>query len=348
LPVVDIMTTLIEKKAALLLGGPVKIPPDMKLPFRPSCSTAGPGAGSTGIVLTFNGLRVKKAVSREKGDFELVPGNGGYALWHRGSVFLETVEIRPVIFHAPDQAFFNLDNNCIYGCTFCASPLLGENLEKGHTPETVVEQIIAAHHEEGFDAVAITSGVPDTPEKTLHRILFVVMEVRKALPDISIGVEPYITSLGQIDNLKAAGADEIKINIETFDREIFAKVCPRKDYDQILRSIEHAAAVFGRGQVASNIIIGLGESDENVLQGVEHLAQRGCVATLRALRTNNINRAGLSNELGEIRPVDQTRLLRLVAAQKAILERHGLSTVNFRTMCHRCGCCDIVPFVDLK
>lgn len=330
------------------MGGPVKIPQDMKLPFRPSCSTAGPGAGSTGVVLAFNGMRVKKAVSRERGDFELVPKDGKYVLWYQGSIFLDDVEIKPVVFHAPEQAFFNLDNNCIYGCTFCSSPLLDEGYEKGHTPEKVVEQIIAAHREEGFDAVAITSGVPDTPEKTLDRILFVVREVRKALPHISIGVEPYISSLEQLDALLDAGADEIKINIETFDREIFAKVCPMKDYDQILRSIEHAATVFGRGHVASNIIIGLGESDENVLQGVDHLARSGCVATLRALRTNNINRAGLSQELGDIGPVDQVRLLRLVAAQKAILEIHCLSTVDFKTMCHRCGCCDIVPFIDLK
>ena len=129
-----------EKKASLLLGGPVKIPSEMRLPFRPSCSTAGPGAGSTGIVLAFGGLRVKKAVSRERGDFELVPKDGKYALWHEGSLFIEDVEIKPVVFHAPEQAFFNLDNKCIFGCTFCASSHLDEGFEKGHTPEKIVEQ----------------------------------------------------------------------------------------------------------------------------------------------------------------------------------------------------------------
>ncbi|WP_081580008.1 serine O-acetyltransferase [Methanomassiliicoccus luminyensis] len=337
-----------DKKATLLLSGPVKIPQDMELPFRASCSTAGPGAGSTGIVLAFEGTRVKKAVSRDRGDFELVPNGGTYSLCRDGEVFIEEVKIEPVVFHAPEQAFFNLDNRCIYGCSFCASPLLEESQEKGHTPEKVMRMIVEAHHKVGFDAVAITSGVPDTAERTVERIAEVVRGVREALPSVTIGVEPYISEMEQIDLLKEAGADEIKLNIETYDRGIFEKVCGKKDYDLILRSIEHAVEVFGRGRVTSNIIIGLGESDENVLQGVEHLAEIGSVATLRALRTNNMNRNALASEIGSVRPVDKDRLLRLVRAQKDILERHGLSTLTFETMCNRCGCCDIVPFVDIR
>lgn len=338
--------TLVEKKAILLLGGRVRIPAGLDLPFRPSCSTAGPGAGSTGIVLAFNGMRVKKAISREAGEFELVHHGDGYSLMHQGRTFLEEVEIQPVVFHAPGQAFFNLDNRCIYGCSFCSTPLLGEGQEKRHTPEKVVNSILSAYETEGFDAVAITSGVPDTPEKTLDRILEVVRGVRKALPRISIGVEPYVSSMDQIDALRKAGADEIKINIETYDREIFSRVCPRKDYDQILRSIEHAVVVFGPGHVASNIIIGLGESDENVLFGIENLARLGCVATLRSLRTNDMNRPALAHDIGNVKPVDEERLLRLVNAQMNIFEKYGLSPAGFRTMCHRCGCCDIVPFTD--
>jgi hypothetical protein len=60
------------------------------------------------MVLAFDGLRVKKAISRERGEFELVCQDHKYSLWRDGSVFLETVEIKPVIFHAPEQAFFNL------------------------------------------------------------------------------------------------------------------------------------------------------------------------------------------------------------------------------------------------
>jgi biotin synthase-related radical SAM superfamily protein len=336
-----------KKKAALILGGPVKVPPGMKLPFRLSCSTAGPGAGSCSIVLAFEGVRVKKAVNNRDGEFELVPRGDRYALHRKGKAFIEDVEIQPVLFHAPEQAFFNLDNRCIYGCAFCASPFLDGEFEKGRTPGSVIQDILEAHRKEDFDSVAITSAVPDSPGETVDRIIQVIRSVREAFPGLTIGVEPYISEPEQIDALKAAGANEIKINIETYDRAIFEKVCPNKDYDQIMSSIEHAVEVFGRGKVTSNIIIGLGESDRTVLKGIEHLAKIGCVATLRALRTNGINRTNLSTVIGDVRPVDEDRLIRLAKAQKEILEAHGLTTVNFRTMCHQCGCCDIVPFKDI-
>jgi biotin synthase-like enzyme len=84
----------------------------------------------------------------------------------------------------------------------------------------VVDAIVGEHERTSFDAVAITSGVPDTPEATVERILQVVRGVRARLPGVTIGVEPYISSLEQVDRLKDAGADEIKINIETYDRDI--------------------------------------------------------------------------------------------------------------------------------
>ncbi|MFA5313654.1 MAG: radical SAM protein [Methanomassiliicoccales archaeon] len=341
------MTSFVDKKATLILGGPIKVSGSVRLPHRLSCSTAGPGAGSLGIVIAFEGMHVKKAISIDKGEFELVQVGNRYSLLRNGSMFISEIEIQPVIFHAPDQAFFNLDNRCIYRCAFCSAPLIDDTKEKSRDLNGVIEQIIETHRNGPFGAVAITSGIPDTPEDTVERMVYVVRKVRESLPDVSIGVEPYITSMDQIDDLKRAGADEIKLNIESSNREIFAKVCSNKDYDLILRSIEHAAAVFGKGMVSSNIIIGMGETDEDVLEGVEHLASLGCVATIRSIRTNDMNRWAIDQILGKVEKVDEGRLLRLGKGQKRILEEHGLTTLNFKTMCHRCGCCDIVPFVDI-
>ena len=46
-------------------------------------------------------------------------------------------------------------------------------------------------------------------------------------------------------------------------------------------------------------------------------------------------------------PIAEERLVRLAQEQKRILEEHGLTTLTFQTMCHSCGCCDIVPFRDV-
>ena len=335
------------KKAILITGGQLKIPKDLVLPFTPSRSTAGPGAGSTSIVIAFEGARCKKAINRESGEFELVPKPGGYRMLRNGKPFLEDVEIKPTIAHAPEQAFFNLAQDCIYDCKFCTSRKLDKRITKNLSTERVVQMAIDASKRPECGAIAFTSAVVDSPEKTVERMLFVVREVRKALPGMPIGVEPYISKLSDVDDLKVAGADEIKLNIETFDRERFTKVCGKLHYDLILAALDHAVEVFGRGKVTTNLIVGLGESDQNLLDGVRYFAKRGIVATLRPLRINDINREALTEALGPMEPVTPERIVDLATRAKAIMEANSITTKTYHTMCHECGCCDIVPFRDL-
>jgi len=146
---------------------------------------------------------------------------------------------------------------------------------------------------------------------------------------------------------RMAGADEIKINIETFDREIFKKVSDKLDFDQIIGAIKYATAVFGWGKVCSNIIFGMGETDENVLEGVEKLARLGCVATLRPLTIDDMNRERLESALGPLEPVTPERMIKLAEEAKDIFLLYNLSPAGFKTMCHECTCCDLVPFKDL-
>ncbi len=172
--------------------------------------------------------------------------------------------------------------------------------------------------------------------------------MRSELPEVDIGVEPYVESREDIQRLHDAGATEIKINIESYDREIFENICPDLDYELILEMLGQAVGIFGKGKVATNIIIGLGESNENVLEGIEHFARLGVVPGLRVLRLNEFNKERINKAIGhDLVNVSQERMLRLAHAHKKILEKHGLSTQSFRTMCHECGCCDIVPGRDV-
>lgn len=337
-----------HKKATLIAGGAVKLPRDMHLPFKASRSTAGPGAGSTSIVFCFEGLRVKKAISREEGEFELLIGPEGYSMKHRGVPFIDKVELQPTIYHCPEQAFINLHQECIFDCKFCTSPRLPRGSTKNLDQEKVLRMIKDVLDQDDLAAISITSAVVGSAERTLDEMVEVVRQVRQMVgPNMPIGVEPYVSHLEDIDRLKGAGANEIKLNVETFDREIFEKVCGEMDLDWIMQALEHAVKVFGRAKVTTNIIFGLGETDENVLTGVERLAQMGIVPSLRPLRINDINREPLMEALGSLDPVTPERILHLSEMAKVILLRHGLSPLDYQTMCHRCRCCDIVPFVDI-
>jgi len=336
-----------QKKAELLAGGPVKISADYRLPVLPSKSTAGPGAGSVSIVFAFGNTRAKKPISRESGEFELVETPGKLMILRSGKPFIDEVELIPTLLHAPYQAFVNIDHACVYNCRFCNSPRLGHEITKNLTDEKIINMIIEASKAEGFESVAFTSAVSQSPAMTVRRMSGLVKKVRELLPEIPIGAEPYATHPHDIDELKDAGANEIKLNIESFDPEIFENVCPDRDYGAILHVINHAGKVFGRNRVCSNIIFGLGESDSSVLEGTKVLANMGAVATLRALRRSEHNVASLEESLGPLKPVTADRMLSLAKEQKRILRSYGLSPLKFRTMCHRCLGCDLVPFWDV-
>ena len=334
-------------KARLLTGGAVRTPKDFRLPFPPSRSTAGPGAGVPEVVFSFGGTRVKKAISRAEGEFYLEAADGGLRLTREDEVVADDVELLPTLYHAPFQAFINVDGNCILNCAFCNAYSLEHDGTKHPTDEYIVDMVVSAASTDGFEGVALTSGVPDSPQETVDRIVTLVKSIREALPKAPIGVEPYVDHPRQIDELRVAGATEIKLNIESFDPDIFDKVCPNRDYGSILHVINHACEVFDSNSVCSNIIFGLGETDESVLHGVSVLANMGAVATLRALRTNERNYQNLAAALGDLPPVTADRMLGLAREQKVIFERYGLTPLNFKTMCHACLSCDIVPFWDV-
>lgn len=336
-----------RSKAELLAGGHVRLPDGFRLPFPASRSTAGPGAGRASAVFSFGGTRAKKAVSREPSEFELVAEGGRLRITRDGDEFIEEVELVPTMMHAPYQAFVNIESDCVYDCKFCNSPRLPRDATKDLTDDRIVDMVLDASKKEGFRSVAFTSAVAESPSMTVRRMAGLVRRVREHLPDAPIGVEPYTTRPDEVDMLKDAGADEIKLNIETFDRDIFEKVCGDMDLDNILHAVNHAGEVFGRNKVCSNIIFGLGETDDNVLEGVKVLANMGAVATLRALRMDEANMAALEESLGALEPVGPDRMLNLAAEEKTILIRHGLTTLTFETMCHACLSCDIVPFWDV-
>ena len=337
---------LIGKKAELVLGGDVKLPEGFEMPFRVSRSAAGPGAGKSSTVFAFDKFRVKKSISYDSGEFELYINGGGYGLTRNGEPFLAHVELVPVVFHCPEQAFFTLDPRCRFRCAFCTSPLL----DRGGVPLTddeIVGKIREAVKTQKVVAVSLTSGVVGTVDDTVDRFVSCVTAVRKEFPDMPIGVEPYASSSDHLLRLKRAGADEIKLNLESPSETIFEKVCPDLDWNGIWKLLGEAVGIFGKGKVTSNIIFGMGETDGELEACMERLCAMGVVPTLRALRTSGANSPALVAAIGVQPPVTKDRILHLAHMQKTILSKHGLDTLGANTMCLECTCCDIVPFRDI-
>ena len=249
--------------------------------------------------------------------------------------------IEPALLHCPFQAYITMSESCVFDCTFCPVPKLAGRTK---SVEEVVRMVDDASRTGNLRAISITSGIKRSPEEEVTRAVEVVKSLTKY--DIPIGVSVYPTADSSL-RLKEAGAVEIKYNVETMDREIFGRVCADMDLDFVLAALEDAVGVFGRNRVFSNIIIGLGESDETVKRGVREIIGMGVIPILRALNLHPLRRADLLVKCPNAARPTADRLLALARFERKVLDAHGLRADVAETMCLPCGGCDLVPHWDV-
>ncbi|MDD4307976.1 MAG: radical SAM protein [Thermoplasmata archaeon] len=337
------------RKAKLLEVGEIFIPKEIDMPCFASRSTAGPDAGSGAHAFEFGSARVKLSVTKDpEARVRLEQSPGGFSILLDGEPLVEGVRVLPLVAHAPNQAFLNIGQECIMGCAFCAMPGPGAEHAEPLSAERALKIISINASHPSFSAVAITSGIPESVSATNDSIIDMVRTIRAHYPAIPIGAEAYIEDPDDILRFREAGATEIKINIETWPSELFRKLCPGRDRVRTLAALEKAVEVFGRGHVTCNLIVGMGETDRDVADGLKALAELGVVPNVRAIRIGPLNRAKLEKALGAVPgKVTAERLLALGEQHRKILEKNGLDTGTFETMCFSCRCCDIVPMADL-
>jgi biotin synthase-related radical SAM superfamily protein len=325
-----------ETKAYLISVGGVDI--DESVLGRITTPASGPGAGLTSFFLRFDGHRVRLGVkhsSRLKASFE-----GDEVVIRDRDKEIVRGYLEDAIAHCPEQAYITVSEVCIFDCQFCPVPRLGGTVKDRKDVESVIERILADPKLAGkLRAIALTSGIEESAQAEVERIVAIVSAL-KAKYDLPIGVSVYPTQ-SSTRMLKDAGADEIKYNVETMDRQIFKKMCPGLSLEFILRALKDAVEVFGRNKVFSNLIVGLGEEDESVINGLEELTSMGVIPMLRAAVEHP-----LRAQAGMQRP-DPKRLLRLARKERELLDKHGLRADVAQTMCAPCTGCDLVPHRDV-
>ena len=339
-----------NRKADLLSAGRILVPRSVRLPVPLSRSSAGPGGGTTSLffrmgesLLRLEVVRAEEAIGRP--GLTLRDCNGRFDIVDGARVIARNVRPLNAGFHAPGQAFINLHDRCRFRCAFCTLPV---SPARGLPAARWAGLIKGALASGKADACALTTGVPSSPAKACRDLARLVRSIRRDFPGVPIGVEPYTVDEKDLWLLKRAGATELKLNIQCATEALMARVCPDLDREGLLRNLAAGVRLFGKGRVCSNLLLGLGETDREVLRTVRKLAAMGVAVNLRALRINALNRSPLLKALGrQPEPPGAQRMLRLALAQKKIFARRGLDPSSFRTMCHRCTACDLEPFRDV-
>lgn len=322
-----------ELKAFLISIGSVSVDPSL-IP-RARGSTAGPGAGTSSVFFRAGEKRVRLSVN-ENSPLSIVAAgdNGIVALLHKG-IELARGKLEPAPAHCPEQAFITLCERCIFDCKYCPVPKLQGSVKSKEEVLSIVDDVQRAG---SLGAISLTSGVEISIEGEVERVLKLLPALK--IYNVPIGVSVYPTE-GCSRKFYDAGAVEVKYNVETMDREIFRKVCGDLSLDYILDRLKEAVEVFGKNRVFSNFIIGLGESDASVREGIETLAKIGVIPVLRPVNPHPLRAGDCFTE----RPSPE-RLLKLAKIEAEILKKYGLDPSLAKTMCLKCTGCDLVPFVD--
>jgi hypothetical protein len=165
-------------------------------------------------------------------------------------------------------------------CRFCVEGARG-SADREIVPVGDVVETVRAAFAEGFgDAVYFNTGVFDAEDGGIGFLAPYIEAVRRHFDTfVATQVHPPRTN-AWIDRTYAMGVDAISYNLEIFDAEALKRTCVgRARYigrERYLEALAHAAQVFPRGTVWSDLVLGL-EPFASTVAGIDALAAMGVV-----------------------------------------------------------------------
>jgi radical SAM protein (TIGR04043 family) len=230
-------------------------------------------------------------------------------------------------------------------CKFCS---ITNSLENGNTigvkkPKQLAEVVEAAEKLDGIKNIVLTTGTPNEKDRGALYLAECVKEIRK-VSNLPIQVQcepPKDGSLYQV--LKDAGANSLGLHVESFDEKVRKEVMPSKSditLEEYFTAFEKAVAIFGRNQVSTYVIIGLGEDIEKTVEGCRRAAALGVYPFVVPLRP-------LSGTLLEHTVPPTSELMNDVYKRvAAVLREENLSSQDQSAGCAKCGACSALPLFE--
>ena len=164
-------------------------------------------------------------------------------------------------FHRRAATFMILGGRCTRACGFCSVPKGRTALDPGE-PEHVAR--MAASLNLGY--VTITSvNRDDLPDGGSRHFAETVIAVRRALPEARVEVltPDFCGDLDAVARVLDAAPHVLNHNVETVPR-LYPRVRPQADYGQSLRVLEFARRHATGALTKSGLMVGLGETEEEV------------------------------------------------------------------------------------
>jgi len=190
------------------------------------------------------------------------------------------------LLHGRDVLATTLLQTCIrfrdrsQSCQFCA---IEQSLEDGRTvvrktPAQVAEVAEAAVRLDGVRQLVMTTGTPNSDDRgaRLMAETAAAVKAKVAIP-IQGQCEPPDDPIWY-QRMKDAGIDSLGMHLEVVEPEVRRRILPGKaelTLERYYAAFEQAVAVFGRGQVSTYLLAGLGDSAESLIACSERLIAIG-------------------------------------------------------------------------
>lgn len=229
-------------------------------------------------------------------------------------------------------------NEAATSCQFCA---IGQSLAAGKTiarkrPAQLAEVAKAAVELDGVKHMVMTTGTPQTPDRGAAILCESAAAVTAAVDlPIQAQCEPPDDD-AWFRRLHDSGVVSLGMHLEAVTDAVRKKIMPGKAEVPLARYFEAFAAaveVFGRGQVSTYILAGLGDSEDAIAEMSERLAALGVYPFVVPFVPID------GTPLAQHPKPDNAMLQRLYPRIGASLRRHALHSEKITAGCAKCGAC---------
>lgn len=269
--------------------------------------------------------------------YDLTTGDGvpyeKIARLHGRNVLATTV-VQTCIRYAPEDR-----------CRFCS---IEESLKAGATtavkrPTELAEVARAAVRLDGITQMVMTTGTSAGSDRGARHLARCTRAVKEAVPWLPVQVqcEPP-ADLDVISELRSAGADSIGIHVESLDDDVRRRWMPGKStvpMEHYRAAWQEAVRVFGRNQVSTYLLVGLGEDPEELIAGARELIEMGVYPFVVPFRPHP---GTLAVDTDGARAPDAALVEKVSREVAGHLRMAGMVGSDQRAGCAACGACGVL------
>ena len=230
-------------------------------------------------------------------------------------------------------------------CRFCT---IEESLRSGATtavkrPAELAEVAAAAVRLDGVTQMVMPTGTSAGSDRGARHLARCVRAVKAAVPTLPIQVqcEPPADP-AVLTELREAGADAIGIHIESLDEDVRRRWMPGKATVSVERyrdAWREAVRVFGRNQVSTYLLVGLGEDPEEMVHGAAELIEMGVYPFVVPFRPQP---GSLAVDVDGAAPPDAAVVEKVSREVALLLRAAGMTGADQRAGCAACGACGVL------